>query len=501
MPTDTFMFDKPSRQSSVAVVIILIKFLRMSIRSFWPVLLSIFIGGRAVSSFDDFVSLAVIGFTAFNLVGSVLTYFRFYFHIEGHEMVIDKGVLKRTKINVPFSRIQTVNFKQNILHWLFNVVSVQIDTAGAKKSEIDIDALSKKEAEALRDHILAEKKQHALVEILENDTSDGQESLTEQVLLHLSPKDLLKVGVSQNHLRSMAILFAFVMTTLNQVLENAQWLIQDQVDNYDDYVADHWLYVFLFSVVIVSIISFLFSLVNAVLKYYDLKLFMDQSGLKLVRGLLNREEISVQKKKVQIVSWSTNPIRSLFRMFTMQVYQASSSQAREKSSIKIPGSYQKQVDRVVSTVLSKKYFQLGHRYQVSKLLQNRIILFLGVFPALAGIVLYILGVLHTFYFLWVLPVTWLLARLYYKKRSFELNEELIKSNKGIFGRISEITQLHKIQAVRLKQSLYQQRKKLASLILYTAAGNITIPFIPLATAQQMEDFILYRIASDPREWM
>ena len=501
MPTEVFKFDEPRRQSSVAVVIILIKFLRMSIRSFWPVLISIVIGRRVASSFDDLISLVVIGFTAFNLAGSVLTYFRFYFHIDGHEMVIDKGVLKRTKINVPFSRIQTVNFKQNLLHRLFNVVSVQIDTAGAKKSEISIDALSRKEAEALRDRILAEKEQHVSESIPENDALEGRIPAYEQVLMQLSSKDLLKVGVSQNHLRSMAILFAFVMTTLNQILENAQWLIQEQVDNYNEYVASHWFYVFLFSTIIVAILSFLFSLINTVLKYYDLRLSTDQGGLKLVRGLLNREEVSVQKKKVQIISWSTNPIRALFRMFTLQVYQASSSQVREKTSIRIPGSYQKQVDQVVSTVLSERCFELSDQHPVSKLLRNRVVLFLGVLPIVIGMTLYLLGIIHVLYFLLILPLTGLLAHLYYKKRSFELNEELIKSNKGIFGKMSEITQLHKIQAIKVRQSLYQRRKKLASVVFYTAAGSITIPFIPLAAALQMEDFILYRVETDSREWM
>jgi len=51
------------------------------------------------------------------------------------------------------------------------------------------------------------------------------------------------------------------------------------------------------------------------------------------------------------------------------------------------------------------------------------------------------------------------------------------------------------------QSWYQRRKYLASLKLYTAAGEMSIPFISLTEALDLERFILYRIETDKREWM
>lgn len=150
-------FSQPSRQSRVAIAIILIKFIRFTIRTFWPIALSIFIGRKSGSSFQDIIGYVALGLAAFNLIGSVLTYFRFYFHIEDGAFVIDKGVLKRSKTNIPFERIQTINLQQNIVHQIFGVVSLEIDTAGAKKSEMTIDALKKEDAEALRQYILKKK--------------------------------------------------------------------------------------------------------------------------------------------------------------------------------------------------------------------------------------------------------------------------------------------------------------------------------------------------------
>ena len=89
-------FSVPQRQSRVAIGVILIKFIRLTVRSLWPILLSFFVGGRDNDRFGMIIGYVAIGFAAFNLIGSVLTYFRFYFHIEDGAVIIDKGILRRT---------------------------------------------------------------------------------------------------------------------------------------------------------------------------------------------------------------------------------------------------------------------------------------------------------------------------------------------------------------------------------------------------------------------
>lgn len=495
-------FSVPQRQSRVAIGVILIKFIRLTIRSFWPILLSFFIGGTKSDRFGMIIGYVAIGFAAFNLIGSVLTYFRFYFHVEDGAVIIDKGILKRTKTNIPFERIQTINFKQNILHQIFGVVSLEIDTAGAKKAELTIDALKKEDAEALRSFILAEKAQIIAKEDKTNldEIELGEEE--DQVILHLSVSDLFKVGVSQNHLKSMGLLFAFVFSILNQVTEDIPELVADELSAYNSEILNTGWIVFLITTVLVIIISFIYSLVTTILGNYDLKLSIRQSGLKLVKGLLNREEISVNKNKVQIISWSDNPIRMAFKMFTLQIAQASSAEVDQlKSKIRVPGSYQSQVDSVIKTVFPKDYYREETKHPVSKLLKYRLIAFLGIIPTIAGLATYYFIEWQALFFLIWGAFIWLMVSIYYQKRSFEVNDELLRNNRGTFGHHHELTQLYKIQSVEIKQSWYQRRKQVATVSLYTAAGTVKIPFIRLDQAESLENFILYTIESDKREWM
>lgn len=495
-------FSTPQRQSRVAIGVILIKFVRMTIRSFWPILLSFFIGGRNNDSYTAIIGYIALGFAAFNLIGSVLTYFRFYFHIENGAVIIDKGILKRTNTNIPFERIQTINFKQNILHQFFGVVSLEIDTAGAKKSELTIDALNKEDAELLRSYILQEKAQ-----IVTSSTDSDKEPVIvdeeEKVVLHLSVPDLFKVGISQNHLKSMGILFAFVFSTLNEYTEDVPELIAEQLSGYDEVIINSGWIMFLISFIIVGVISFIYSLVTTVLGNYDLKLSIKQTGLKLVKGLLNREEISVTKNKVQVISWSDNPIRMMFKMFTLQIEQASSAEADQlKSKIKVPGSYQEQIDEVVKAVFPEEFYRPEEKNKVSKLLKYRLFFFLGLLPTIvAGAISYPTIEWQSLYFLvWALFI-WLTVSVYYRKRSYEINDELLRNNRGTFGHIYELAQLYKVQSVQIKQSWYQRRKRIATIVLSNAAGSLKVPFIDIQQAEALESFILYRIESDQREWM
>ena len=498
-------YASPTRQSRVAIGIILIKFIRFTLRSFWPLVLSLFIGRKAGNSFEEVIGYVALGIAALNLLGSVLTYFRFYFHIEEGAFIIDKGVLKKTKTNIPFERIQTINLQQNLLHQMFGVVSLEIDTAGAKKSELTIDALRKEDAEALRKYILEEREQ--LVDKTSQEsaqvTTAEREEEVEETILSLSITDLFKVGVSQNHLKSMAILFAFVFSTLNELTDDVEDLVREQLSGFEEYVVTNSWIVFLGSVIIVAIIAFLYSLINTVLKNFELKLSTRKRGLKLVRGLFNREEISINRSKVQTISWSDNPLRKAFKMFTLEIEQAGSAQADQlKAKIKIPGCYHQQVKHVVQMVFPFDISSEHEKHRVSHLLRYRLWLTVSLLPALVVI-------LPAYYFwnpnaLWLLlgiPPSLLAIELYYRKRSFELTAEMLRNNKGTFGNTHEIIQLYKVQAVIIKQSWYQRRKNLATVELSTAAGDISIPFIAMEKAEALENYVLYKVESSTEKWM
>ena len=174
----------------------------------WPLFIAAFLGNRGGSSTFDTIEIILSGLGIFGMLSSVIAYFKYYFHISDDELIIEKGVLKKIKLNIPFDRIQSVNFRQTLVHRFLNVTEVSIETAGSAEQETKIDALQIPLANQLRDLILEKKA-------IQKSTDEGLPVAVEsdeKLILALAPKDLFKVGLVQNHLKPLGILIGLIFT-------------------------------------------------------------------------------------------------------------------------------------------------------------------------------------------------------------------------------------------------------------------------------------------------
>jgi putative membrane protein len=90
--------------------------------------------------------------------------------------------------------------------------------------------------------------------------------------------------------------------------------------------------------------------------------------------------------------------------------------------------------------------------------------------------------------------------LYSRKYLFSWTSNLIHIKTGVFGNRTIVLNWEKIQSVKISQSLYQQRKSLADLIINTAGGTIKAPYIPLEAARELQNFALYKVESSGESW-
>ena len=487
----------PQRQSIVAIILILLKYARMLVRQFWPILIVIFLnrGGNK----DTWIALVFGVFALMSLTGSVIAYFKFYYFISNNQLNINKGLFRRVKLNLPFKRIQTIDFEQNIIHQAFNVVRVKIDSAGSGGEEISFDALDKAQAEALRKYILEQKAE--LTE--ETDVAVTETEEQKELILHLLPKDLLKIGISQNHLRTAGIIFAFFFALaedVSEVLKDFDFF--ERLSQEAEALVTTSIFLVLLAIPLFLFVSFLVTLFRTVLVHYDLKFWKTSRGFKITSGLFTRKEKSVQERKIQLITWSTNPLQRVFKMFRLHLYQASSVNVIGDKSMSVPGCYKEHVDWVVERVMPGAHAAEHEEHSIHKAARWRFILFAGVLPCIAVTAAGIF--LHRYMLIWIwlyFPLAVWMAYLYHRKRRLMLHSDLAIFRGGIFGDDWRILELYKVQAVRLSQSFYQLRRDLATVTLYTASGSVSIPFVPIVKAGQIRDYVLYRVERDKGNWM
>ncbi len=482
----------PTRQAPIAIVLIIFNIVKSLIRTWWPLILILIFRSNVLGP-SMALTLSIV-VTLLVIVFSILQYFRFHFFLRGDKLHVQKGVFRKVKLDIPFDRIQSISFEQNVVHQMFDVARLKIDTAGSSKEEFEFAALALNKAEELRAFIFANKGGTEEV--------DGSTEAQQQLILSLTPLDLLKVGISQNHLRTAGIIFAFLLGLRDRISES---LGANYVEKFDAVTENIYTNALTYGVVLfvgLLIAAFFGTLVYTLLRYYNLHVWKTRDGYKVEGGLLNRREQAALDSKIQILRWVKNPLRDLFGIVFLRMYQARSS-GRGSAMISIPGCPFDKLEQLRSI-----YFGVSHGdpvtpHPIDWRLFYRRLLFISILPALA------LAGAHYFTMepgLAVAAAVWLLLSgiyqyFYCRRWRYYISRNLVRTRSGVIERVFKALHLYKVQAVQIKQSPYQQRVGLATLVLHTASGDIRIPYIAVDRARELKRYVLYKVQSSRQPWM
>ncbi|MEP6647233.1 MAG: PH domain-containing protein [Saprospiraceae bacterium] len=493
---------RPQRQSPRAIFLILLKYGRVVITTIWPVLLVIIINP---ASHKGIILISIVmGLTLLSLVYSILSYTLFYFFIHDNELCVRSGVIRKKVLNIPFDRIQSIDFRQNVIHQILNVVSVRVDTAGSKGIEMELDAVDYHRAEEIREIVMAYKRIGAVIQSSNQiqDNLSVQDTQTPELILTLSPKDLIKIGISENHLRTAGIIFAFFLGIADDINQFLGWDIYGQLENTSSAISLIGIFATLIAIPLFIFISFLITLFRTVLRYYGLKFWRVGQNFKVVSGLFIRNEKTIQKNKIQLIRWVTSPLKQLFGVYQLNIYQATNIDRHKDKSLVIPGCYIEQVNLALDmTVPEYKTSRFSsHRMDISIVI--RMVILFGLVPALFfGFLAWRNEGFIQWLLILIFPLAIVMGYAYQVKRRFKIHPDFILSESGIFGRTFKLVEIYKIQSVVIHSSPIQRLRGLSSLHVFTAGGDISFPYLKDHIAKQARDYIMYRVESDHHSWM
>lgn len=488
-----------TRQSPLAIILLLATFAKNTFRQFWPFIIVFLINPKRSIEFQILIAVAVFSFIS--LVSSILSYFRFYYQLTEDGLVVEKGIFKKTRIQVPFERIQSVNIEQGLLHQAFNIVKLEIDTAGSKGNELSITALDRNKANELRSFIFERKSSQSGTTMV-TETDDSGKSSPGEFLFQLSPLTLFKIGISQNHLRTLGIVLLFLFG----VAENLSQVGGEGVDDYIDGSYFSEIFSSTFAILILLpvflIVALIISVGQIAFKYADFTVFRTTEGLRLIGGLLTRIEQVAVRKKMQMMTFESNPIRRMLGLVKVRFYQASSMQVQVNQSIQIPGCSPAESEMVAEEYISMDELKSAEFFHVDPRYRVRLFLFSGLLPLILvmGVLSWNFGKDAFFVFL-ILPLLGIWVHLYYQRLVFAISNLSVIKKDGVFARKTTLLKTYKIQAVELSRGFYERRNNLGSVVIHTAARPIVIPFLPLAQARQIVDYLLFKVESEQKNWM
>lgn len=498
--SNSFDFSSFSKQSPKGVLVIYISQLYKLIRFTWVLLFLLmkdFSRIKALGPVYFYLGLGAI--LLFLLIRAYLTYTNFQFKIDQEHFILKKGILKKTNTAIPFHRIQNINFKQNIIQQIIGVFEVSIETAGSSNTEIAIKALSLSKAKCLK-------------EIISKNSEFNKELLSDTELkpfVRIGFLELFKVSLTENHLQNLFLFLAILIGFFQQIQQIIDGLgkaafLDGFIEESKNAVSTSILFIFI-SLILVVFIAFMSSFVKIFLVHFNLTAYLKEDAFEINQGLFTKKSIVLKKHKVQNITISTNPLKRLIGISFITFKQAVSGKLNKKKNklIRIVGCKTAQVDVIKRTLFDTNELENKEKSFTNNYYKRRIFIFSFLIFMILYTVLYLvfnhIEILYSVVV--VLPIVVFLILKKVEKRYYKITDSLLLVGKGFIETHLTYLELFKVQNIKLKQNIFQERSNIADLVFQTASGKIKIPCINYEDAVKIYNHTLYKVETSKTSWM
>ena len=481
---------------------------------------------------DWLFMVAPIGFVA-GIGYGIAYYYRFTYTITSRTFDVTSGVFSRRSREIPYRRIQNVDVSQSIVHRLFGLAVVSLETAGGGETEATLNFVSEAEAERLRSEIRRltaatdddRRSDEPTAPVSESEgATDADEttrrprSRTDQkptLLFELEPRELLVYALTS--FRWGAAVFPVALLFFLSDLDSGSGLVPAFVlelarpfggpASLEGAAVGPLLVLLAVTAVQWSAATYVMSAIYTVANYYGFRLGRAGDDFVYERGLIQRYSGSVPAEKVQSVTVTENPLQRLVGYAGLWVETAGyGPDSSSGSQSAVPLAATDRVYRFAETLtgVESPQFQrpptiARRRYLIRySLIAAAVVAAAFTLAQVSSLERWPLAAL-TF---GVVPPA---AHLKYVNRGYFVGDDHLVIRSGFWTRRTIVVPYYRIQTVSTRRSIFQRRLGLASLAVDTASsrtfawGTPMIYDISLETARGVHRTGRDRLQSAVRE--
>lgn len=453
------------------------------------------------------------------IVLSIVRYFTLRYRISDGELVVNEGLLFRRTRTVPIERIQNIDLVQGVLHRLFKVAEVRVETASGTKPEAVLSVLSLTQVELLRRSVFELKSARSATapnnhaDFMMPGSTDGHPtggdsdqreasqsaSATDKELLTIPIQWLARAGFASNR--------GFIMVG---VLLGLYFQYDSRTgEDYDFTFLQQWLpaseNVYLGYALVAGAMLLALVLLRVlgvgwyILRFFGYRLSLAGDDFKISCGLLTKVSATVPRNRIQFISVHSGLIARWMGLASIRIETAGGSSSQNEDATTtvsrrwfIPVIASNQVDSMIAQLRPDIRWQpddFDWRPLSGKALKRfiRIAIFIAV----------VLGPIGYLYIGWwgllatpiALPaLAWMAVKksqaVRYARTPFG-----VVYRSGIMTRKLSLTFFEKIQAAAIGQTPFDRRWEMATLTVDTAAAGpadhkIEIKFLDASFAAQ-----------------
>ena len=417
----------------------------------------------------------VIGVTA-------LIWSRFTYQVTGKEIRIKSGLLNRNNRSIPFDRIQDVSLEQKLVSRLLGLATVTLETGSGGGEDGQLDALSRADAEVLRDTI-RDYKAGLNADIA---PAEGQSA----------SEDRPPLFAMDNRRISIAGLFNFsfvLLAILGAVAQNLDFLLPN-----DYFDPRYWLTVLpgremidgfsfwmriagaLAAIVALVAIGLASGIVRTFVREYGFRLDKVESGqpgFRRRRGLFTLTDLVMPIHRIQAAVLQTGPVREHFGWYHLKFISLAGDSGGETDHSAAPCATLAEIDPILEQcAIHRTHSDLGFQ-QVNPAFWWRGTIIVTLL--LAAIALGNGFLVHRGFFaiiLLALPIAGLLF-LNWRHHQYALTDSQLFVRSGWWRRRLTMLPRRKIQTVDVSQSPLSHPLALATVTIGIAGGAAVRPLM------------------------
>ena len=422
------------------------------VRLAW-VLVVFLVGSPAVGGGVSGGAALVAGWFLVAFAYQFVYYRRFEYELTDDTLDIASGVVSRRNREIPVGRIQNVDISRNVFQRALGIAEINLETAGGSSTEASLRYVSHEEAKRLQSELGRLKRDEG--------STEGGEETSEQELFSVTSKELVLLGIVGIDLRLLSVVTVLLPVVTPSLTER-----------FADPLVSLAVTAPLAAVGIVAVTA-LVSGVIAVANYYGFRLTRRNEELLYERGLLQRDSGSIPLEKVQTLTISENVIARRLGYASLAVETAGYAPGEAGSQSAVPLADR---DRVFDLARSVEDFGTPEFERPPKRARERYLFRYGLLSISVVGAAFAVDAYTSLTFAWYLtvalvPLAAVAAHLKWLSLGYDAGPEYIVLREGFWTRTITVVPYYRVQTVLDSRTIFQRRRRLATLVVDTAGTS------------------------------
>lgn len=388
------------------------------------------------------------------LLFSILSWYKYTYRVEDEELRIEYGIFVRKKRYISKNRIQSIDLTQSVVHRIFKLAKVNIETAGSGTgTEASLKAVKLPVGAALREELKTLQKTNLQQDEFIEETEQNQLSKK------ITTKRLFLAGTTSGSIGIIFIIMSVIFSDLDKFIP-------------DDYYENTFQTLISFSIIIITVLViilllllWLIGIAGTMIKYGNFTITKNKDELFITRGLLEKKQTTIPLKRIQAVGIDESILRQPFGYVSVyaEVAGGSIKKGEDYSTILFPIMKRTEIanflNKFLPDYLSERNDLIALPKQAKKfyIVRSTIILIVAMITMLFFIP----------QFIWA-PIILLLISLYvgllrYKDAGFRINQDQLTLRFRNINRKTVILFHKRIQSFEKKQHLFQRKASVATV--------------------------------------